>query len=39
MKPIAAAPIHRSPLARMDDVVQIAKDEASDLARMGGDAG
>jgi len=27
------------PLARMDDVVQIAKDDASDLARMGSDAG
>jgi hypothetical protein len=27
------------PLPRMDDVVQIAKDDASDLARMGSDAG
>jgi hypothetical protein len=27
------------PLARMDDVVRIAKDDASDLARMGSDAG
>jgi hypothetical protein len=34
---------HRSrrvrPLARTDDVVQVAKDDASDLARMGSDAG
>jgi hypothetical protein len=34
---------HRSrrvrPLPQMDDVVQIAKDDASDLARMGSDAG
>jgi hypothetical protein len=34
---------HRSrrvrPLPRMDDVVQIANDDASDLARMGSDAG
>jgi hypothetical protein len=28
-----------SPLARTDAVVQIAKDDASDLARMGSDAG
>ena len=27
------------PLARTDDVVQIAQDDASDLARMGSDAG
>ena len=39
MKPITAAPIHRSPLPRMDELVQIAKDEASDLARMGSEAG
>jgi hypothetical protein len=30
---------HLRPLARTDDVVQIAKDDASDLARMGSDAG
>jgi hypothetical protein len=30
---------HVRPLPRMDDVVQIAKDDASDLARMGSDAG
>jgi nitrate/nitrite-specific signal transduction histidine kinase len=30
---------HVRPLTRMDDVLQIAKDDASDLARMGSDAG
>jgi len=30
---------HVRPLPRMDDVAQIAKDDASDLARMGSDAG
>jgi hypothetical protein len=30
---------HVRPLSRMDDLVQIAKDDASDLARMGSDAG
>jgi len=30
---------HVRPLPRMDDVVQIARDDASDLARMGSDAG
>jgi len=30
---------HVRPLPRMDGVVQIAKDDASDLARMGSDAG
>lgn len=33
------APLQVRPLPRMDDVVQIAKDDASDLARMGSDAG
>jgi hypothetical protein len=33
----ASGPVR--PLPRMDDVVQIAKDDASDLARMGSDAG
>jgi hypothetical protein len=30
---------HVSPLPRMDDALQTAKDDASDLARMGSDAG
>ena len=30
---------HVRPLPRMDDVVRITKDDASDLARMGSDAG